>query len=295
MSAISIADRITELSTRSRSDKPLVMLTAYDAVSASIVDSAGVDLILVGDSAATTLLGYATTREVSVGEMLMLTRAARRGVKHALLVGDLPFGSYEGGDDVAVHTAQLFMSAGCDFVKLEGAGERLSRVVAILGAGIPVIGHVGLLPQSATKVSDLRARARQADDAIHIVNDAIALAKAGCSAVVIEAVPAIVASAIAERIDVPVIGIGAGAGVGGQVLVMHDLLGLTDGHLPRFVRTYAQSRESWIEAVQRYAVDVRARTFPSSNEEYSMPTAEQARFIAFLEGSRPLGSPEGAG
>ena len=254
------------------------MLTAYDFVSARLADQAGVDLVLVGDSAATTVLGYAFTHEIQLDELLMLTRAARRGVKSALLVGDLPHGTYESSDEGAVATAREFIAAGCELVKLEGAGPRLSRVRAIIDDGIPVVGHVGLLPQSARTLSDLRARGRTAQDAAAVLHDAQALANAGCSALVIEAVPSVVAKAVADRVRIPVIGIGAGAGVDGQVLVFHDLLGLSDGHVPKFVRQYAEAGEVITDAIRHYATDVRVRAFPSTAEEYGMPDAERAQF-----------------
>ena len=186
--------RVLAIRTRPKSADPIVMLTAYDAVSARIAQQAGVDLILVGDSAATTVLGYRYTREIQREELLMLTRAVRRGAPQSLLVGDLPFGSYEYSDREAVAAASDFMMSGCDFIKLEGAGAMLSRVRAIIGARIPVIGHVGLLPQSAQSPGDLRARGRTAEDAVRVLEDAIALERAGCSAIVIEAVPSIVGS-----------------------------------------------------------------------------------------------------
>ena len=273
-----IQERITALRTRAKSERPLVMLTAYDCVSARLVDQAGVDLILVGDSAATTVLGYDFTHEIQRDELLMLTRAVRRGVKSALLVGDLPFGTYESSDDEAVHTAREFMHAGCDLVKLEGAGLRLSRVKSIIAAGIPVIGHVGLLPQAARTQSDLRARGRTADGAALVLRDAVALQDVGCSALVIEAVPAVVATAIAQRVSIPVIGIGAGSGVDGQVLVLHDMLGLSDGHIPKFVRRYANAGDVILSAVRQYAAEVRHREFPSAAEEYGMSETERKLF-----------------
>lgn len=277
-SGMEIQERIAALQTRSKSAQPLVMLTAYDYVSARLVDQAGVDLVLVGDSAATTVLGYAYTREIQRDELLMLTRAARRGVKNALLVGDLPHGTYESSDDEAVETAREFMRAGCDLVKLEGAGPRLSRVQAIIAAGIPVVGHVGLLPQSARTQSDLRARGRTAADATAVLNDAQALQDAGCTALVIEAVPAVVGTAVAEQLTIPVIGIGAGNGVGGQVLVFHDMLGLSEGHIPKFVRQYANAGEIIMNAVRHYAADVRQRAFPADAEGYGMPETERRQF-----------------
>ncbi len=258
------------------------MVTAYDALSARIADDAGVDLILVGDSAATTILGYQNTRDVSVDEMLMLTRAARRGTRTSLLVGDLPYGTYEASDAQALATARRFVDAGSDLVKLEGAGPMLDRVRAIVGDGIPVVGHVGLLPQSAESPADLKARGRSADDAIRIVQDALDLEAAGASLLVVEAVPASVGGVIAHRVQIPVIGIGAGNAVDGQVLVYTDLLGLGQGHMPRFVRTYADGRSVWAQALIAYARDVRTRAFPAAVESYGMPDSEFARFRAAM-------------
>jgi 3-methyl-2-oxobutanoate hydroxymethyltransferase len=265
---------------RPKHSPPLVMLTAYDYPSALAADAGGVDMVLVGDSAATNVLGYGSTREIRVDELLMLTRAARRGVQAALLVGDLPFGSYEASDDLAVATARRFADAGCDLVKVEGAGEIVARVRAIVAGGIGVVGHVGLLPQGAASADELKVRGRSADEAIAIMRDAVALEAAGASALVIEAVPSAVADAVAHRVRIPVIGIGAGAGVDGQVLVFHDLLGLGTGHVPKFVRPYAALRETTVRAISAYAADVRARRFPGEGEEYAMPEAELALFRA---------------
>lgn len=259
---------------------PLVMVTAYDALSASIADEAGVDHILVGDSAATTVLGYANTRDLPVEELLVLTRAARRGVRRAKLIGDLPFGTYERGDEQALATARAFMAAGCDMLKLEGAGVMCDRVRALVAHGFPVVGHVGLLPQGATSISDLKARGRSAAEAADIVHDALALEAAGATLLVVEAVPEVVGTAIAERLRIPVIGIGAGSGVDGQVLVYTDLLGLGGGHVPRFVRQYDQARARWTGAIAGYARDVRAREFPAAAETYGMPEEERAAFLA---------------
>jgi 3-methyl-2-oxobutanoate hydroxymethyltransferase len=254
------------------------MLTAYDYPSAQAADAGGVDMVLVGDSAATNVLGYGSTREISVDELLMLTRAARRGVRTALLVGDLPFSTYEANDDLAVSTARRFADAGCDLVKVEGAGEIVSRVRAIVSSGMSVVGHVGLLPQGAANAAELKVRGRLADDALAIVNDARELESAGASALVIEAVPSAVADAVAHAVRVPVIGIGAGAGVDGQVLVYHDLLGLGTGHVAKFVRRYAGLQEVAVRAIAAYAADVRARRFPADAETYTMSAAELAAF-----------------
>lgn len=262
---------------------PLVMLTAYDFVSARIADAAGVDMILVGDSAATTVLGYATTRELPVDDLLVLTRAVARGVRRAMVIGDLPFGTYESNDAAAVATARRFMDAGCKAVKLEGAGAMADRARAIIAAGIPVMGHVGLLPQGARSNDDLRARGRSAAEAIRVVEDAVELEAAGCFAIVIEAVPPVVARECARRVKVPTIGIGAGREVGGQVLVFHDLLGLMDGHQPKFVRRYAELGALTKDAIERYAADVRAGRFPSAEQEYGMADEERALFLRAIE------------
>ncbi|HEV7992107.1 MAG TPA: 3-methyl-2-oxobutanoate hydroxymethyltransferase [Gemmatimonadaceae bacterium] len=250
---------------------PIVMLTAYDYPSARVAMAAGVDVVLVGDSAANTLLGYTTTRDITVDELLVLTRAARRGVEGIPFIGDLPFGSYEPSDATAVATARRFVTeGGCDAVKLEGAGEMVSRVRAIIDAGIPVVGHVGLLPQSVVTPDGYRAQGRDAEQALRIIADAQALAEAGCAALIVEAVPADVTALITSRVSIPVIGIGAGAGTNGQVLVYHDLLGLTEGHVARFVQQYAQGRAMLEEGARRWADDVRAGRYPTAAHTYAI-------------------------
>jgi 3-methyl-2-oxobutanoate hydroxymethyltransferase len=255
--------------------RPVVMLTAYDYPSGRVAEDGGVDVVLVGDSAAMTVLGHDSTRAITVDELLMLTRAVRRAVRSIPLVGDLPYGSYEHGDESAVATARRFVDdGGCDAVKLEGAGAMLSRVRAIVAAGIPVVGHVGLLPQSVTSPEGYRARGRDAEQALNIIAGAEDLEAAGCAALVVEAVPSEIGTIITERVQIPVIGIGAGAGTGGQVLVYHDLLGLGEGKLPRFVRSYASARETLVTAVRHWADDVRAGRYPSLEESYGMPEEE---------------------
>jgi 3-methyl-2-oxobutanoate hydroxymethyltransferase len=262
---------------------PIVMLTAYDYPSGRVAEEAGVDVVLVGDSAAMTVLGYDTTRAISVDELLVLTRAVRRAVRTIPLVGDLPFGSYEESDEGAVATARRFVDeAGCDAVKLEGAGTMLSRVRAIVAAGIPVIGHVGLLPQSVLSADGYRARGRDAEQALAIIGGAEELERAGCAALVVEAVPSEIGALIGARVDLPVIGIGAGGATGGQVLVYHDLLGLGEGRVPRFVRRYADARATLVDAVRRWAADVRSGAFPSEDEGYRMPADELAAVRARL-------------
>jgi 3-methyl-2-oxobutanoate hydroxymethyltransferase len=252
--------------------RPIVMVTAYDYPSGRVAEQAGVDVVLVGDSAAMTVLGYPTTREISTDELLVLTRAVRRAVRAVPLVGDLPFGSYEGSDAEAVATARRFVSdGGCDAVKLEGAGAMAARVRAIVAAGIPVIGHVGLLPQSVTTADGYRAKGRDAEQAVAIIEGARALEAAGCAALVVEAVPAEIGALVTQQVAIPVIGIGAGGATSGQVLVYHDLLGYGEGHRARFVRRYASTHDTLVDAVRRWAEDVRAGRFPSEAESYGIP------------------------
>ena len=263
--------------------RPIVMLTAYDYPSGRVAEEAGVDVVLVGDSAAMTVLGYDTTRAIAIDELLVLTRAVRRAVARVPVVGDLPFGSYEESDERAVATARRFVDdAGCDAVKLEGAGAMLSRVRAIVSAGIPVIGHVGLLPQSVTSPEGYRAKGRDAGQALAIIAGAEELEAVGCAALVIEAVPAEIGALVTARVSIPVIGIGAGAATGGQVLVYHDLLGLGEGSVPRFVRRYAETRDTLVSAVRHWADDVRSGRYPSAEEGYGMPAEVMAEVRARL-------------
>jgi 3-methyl-2-oxobutanoate hydroxymethyltransferase len=269
------ASALPTLAALQRAAQPIVMLTAYDFPSGRVAEEAGVDVVLVGDSAAMTVLGYTTTRDISVDELLVLTRAVRRAVTSIPLVGDLPFGSYEHSDASAVATARRFVDeAGCDAVKLEGADGMLSRVTAIISAGIPVIGHVGLLPQSVTSPEGYRAKGRDAEQALEIITGAEQLEAAGCAALVVEAVPSEIGALISQRVHIPVIGIGAGGATSGQVLVYHDLLGLGEGRTARFVRRYADGRDLLVDAVRRWADDVRAHRFPSTEEGYGMPAEE---------------------
>jgi 3-methyl-2-oxobutanoate hydroxymethyltransferase len=270
-----------------RDDTPIVMVTAYDIVSARVAEAAGVDIVLVGDSAANVVLGYESTQQVSTEELLVLARAVRRGVRTPLLVCDLPFGSYEESDALAVATARRFAAdAGCDAVKVEGGGPIADRVRAITAAGIAVMGHVGLLPQNVLAGERFQAQGRHADDALAIVAAAVALEEAGCFAVVVEAVPAPVARAITARLRVPTIGIGAGAATRGQVLVFHDIVGLSGSSHPRFAKQYAALFDPMVESVRAYADDVRTRRFPTDAHEYAMPREQVAAFEAGLRNSR---------
>jgi len=267
---------LTELATQGRR---IAMVTAYDASSARLADAAGLDIVLVGDSAATTILGHESTLPVTMDEMLMLTRAVTRAVRRAFVVADMPFGAYQLGEDEALRNAIRFVKdAGADAVKLEGAGRTLTRISAILDAGIPVMGHVGLTPQSASLAGSYKARGRTAAEARRIFDEARALERVGCFAVVLEAIPAPVAARITEALKIPTIGIGAGPSCGGQVLVWHDLLGLTTGHVPRFVKRYADLSTTILDALKGYVADVKAVTFPESSHTYGMPADELALF-----------------
>jgi 3-methyl-2-oxobutanoate hydroxymethyltransferase len=267
--------------------QPIVMVTAYDAPSGRLADEAGADLILVGDSAAMTVLGHDSTVPATMDEMIVLTRAVTRGARRPLVVADMPFGSFQVSDGDAVTNAIRFVKdAGADAVKLEGAGPTLSRVQAIVGAGIAVMGHIGLTPQSATMLGGFRAQGRTAAKAAQLLSDARALEAAGCFSVVLEAVPAPVAEEITRRLTVPTIGIGAGAATDGQVLVWHDLLGLYEGSSPRFVKRYADLATSIRDAVATYAADVRERRFPEEVHTYAMPEDELAAFRAAVGAER---------
>jgi 3-methyl-2-oxobutanoate hydroxymethyltransferase len=215
--------------------------------------------------------------------MLILAAAVRRGLRTPLLVGDLPFGSYEASDEQAVATAQRFVKeAGCDAVKLERGGTSAQRARAIVQAGIPVMGHVGLTPQTATALGGYRAQGRTSERALAVARDALALEEAGCFAIVFEAVPAAVAADVVRRIHVPVIGIGAGPATDGQVLVFHDLLGIYDGHAPRFAKRYADIKSQMVAGVAEYAAEVRSRSFPGPEHSYSIDDEELASFRAAL-------------
>jgi 3-methyl-2-oxobutanoate hydroxymethyltransferase len=274
---------LTELAELKRRGQKLAMVTAYDFPSARIADDAGVELVLVGDSAAMTVLGHESTVPATMEELLMLARAVTRGAKRPLVIADMPFGSFQVSDDTAVANAVRFVKeAGADAVKLEGAGPTLSRVQAIVGAGVPVMGHVGLTPQSATMLGGFKAQGRTAEKAERLYEDALALEAAGCFAIVLEAVPAPVAAHVTEALQVPTIGIGAGADCDGQVLVWHDLLGLYEGKAPRFVKRYADLAAEAKRALETYVDDVRERRFPEEQHTYAIPDEELEEFEARL-------------
>jgi 3-methyl-2-oxobutanoate hydroxymethyltransferase len=271
--------------------EPIVMVTAYDYPSAEIAEAAGVDLVLVGDTAAMTMLGHSSTTPVSMDEMLVLARAVRRGLKTPLLVGDLPFGSYERSNEQAIESATRYVKeAGCDVVKLERGGVSVERARAIIRAGIPVMGHVGLTPQTATALGGFKAQGKTADQAAQIAEEAFALEAAGCFAIVFEAIPAQISEVLVPKLRVPVIGIGAGVATDGQVLVWHDLLGIYGGHTPKFVKRYAELREEMVRAVGDYAGEVRSRAFPGPEHTYSIDAEELHAFRRYLDQESLAGS-----
>jgi 3-methyl-2-oxobutanoate hydroxymethyltransferase len=277
---------LSRLAEKKALGEPIAMVTAYDYPSASVAEAAGVDIALVGDSAAMTVLGYPSTVPISVDEMLMLCAAARRGLTTPLLVGDLPFGSYEGSNEQAIATAQRFVKeTGCDAIKLERGGTSVERAAAIVGAGIPVMGHVGLTPQTATALGGYRSQGRTAERALDVVHDAVALQEAGCFAIVFEAVPSPLTEMAMPLLEIPVIGIGAGPSTDGQVLVFHDLLGIYDGHAARFVKRYGNVRQAMIDGLSAYAEDVRERRYPEPEHGYTMAPDEVARLRELLAGS----------
>jgi len=272
------------LAEKKRVGVPIVMVTAYDFPSAQMIEESGaIDLVLAGDTGAEMVLGYRGTTPVSLDEMLVMTAAVRRGLRTPLLVGDLPFGSYEESDEQAVRTAQqLVKDGGADVVKLERAGGSLARVRAIVQSGVPVMGHLGLTPQTEAALGGRRVQGRGAGKAAELLADARALVQAGCFAIVLEAVPEPVATAVSARIPVPTIGIGAGAGTDGQVLVWHDLLGLYEWR-PRFAKAYANLRPDIHQALSSYADDVRSRCFPASEHFYTIDDEELQGFLAEIE------------
>jgi 3-methyl-2-oxobutanoate hydroxymethyltransferase len=264
----------------------IVMVTAYDAPGARFAEDAGIDVVLVGDTAAMVMLGHeGTTVPVTVDEMLFLTRTVSRQSRRPIVVGDMPFGSYQVSDEDAVRNAIRFLKeGGADVVKLEGA---VSRVRAIVQAGIPVMAHIGLTPQSATMLGGFKTQGKTADAALRLVEDAHEMEDAGAMSIVLEAIPAPVAARITAELSIPTIGIGAGPDCDGQVLVYHDLLGLTEGHLPRFVKRYANLSREIRDALEAYASEVRSGAFPGEEHTYEMPAEELAEFEGLDRAVRP--------
>jgi 3-methyl-2-oxobutanoate hydroxymethyltransferase len=270
---------LPELAEMKRRGDKIVMVTAYDAPSGRLADAAGIDLILVGDSSGMVVHGRESTVPVSLDEILFMTQWVTRGAKRPLVIADMPFGSYEESDEQAISNAvRLVKEGGADAVKLERGGTSVARARAIVGAGIPVMGHVGLTPQTATVLGGFKAQGRTAERAQRLIEDALELEAAGCFAIVLEAVPPTVGRAATRALTVPTIGIGAGAETDGQVLVWHDMLGFYEGRAPRFVKRYAELGEAIVEALEHYAEEVRNGSFPEERHTYGMPEEEQAAF-----------------
>ncbi len=287
MMKLSLAD----LTALKQQHQRITMVTAYDAPSARFADAAGIDAILVGDSAAMTVFGYDQTKAITLEDMLLLARAVRRGASRALLIADMPFGSVQVSDEVTVANAVRFVKeAAVDAVKVEGAGPMLRRIGAVIDAGIPVVGHIGLTPQSADQLGGYKPQGRTAAKAHRLLDDARALERVGCVALVLEAMPEPVAAQITGALHIPTIGIGAGSKCDGQVLVWHDLLGLgglpdsSSGRVrvPKFVKQYANLGADIVKALQAYVADVQAGRFPATEHTYSMPDEERERFEAEL-------------
>jgi 3-methyl-2-oxobutanoate hydroxymethyltransferase len=275
---------LSKLAEKKALGEPIVMVTAYDYPSGQVAEEAGVDVVLVGDSGAMTVLGYPSTVPVTIDELLVLAAAVRRGLCTPLLVGDMPFGSYEISNEQAIANAQRFVKeAGCDAVKLERGGTSVERAKAIIAAGIPVMGHVGLTPQTATALGGYRSQGRTAERALGVMHDAVALQEAGCFSIVFEAIPSALTETIMPSMRIPVIGIGAGPAADGQVLVLHDLLGIYDGHAARFVKRYASVREEMIKGVAAFAEDVRRRRYPEPEHGYTMAPDEIQRLHELVD------------
>jgi 3-methyl-2-oxobutanoate hydroxymethyltransferase len=264
-----------DLQQKKEAGQPITMLTAYDYPGAMLVDEAGIDIILVGDSLAMTVLGYPDTVSVTVDEMLHHCKAVARGATRAFLIGDMPFMSYQIEQTEAIRNAGRFMKEGrMDAVKLEGGREIGETVWAVVQAGIPVMGHIGLTPQTISKLGGYKVQGKTAAAARRLLEDALALEEAGCFSIVLEAIPAPVAEAVSQKLTIPAIGIGAGAGCDGQVLVFHDLLGLFDRFTPKFVKRYADLRQPVLAALRTYREEVEMRVFPDASRIYDIDQTE---------------------
>jgi 3-methyl-2-oxobutanoate hydroxymethyltransferase len=275
---------VPRLAEMKRDGEPIVMVTAYDYPSAQAVEEAGVDVVLVGDTAAMVVLGYDATTPIRMDEMVTMASAVRRGLKTPLLIGDLPFGSYEASNELAVASAQRYIKeAGCDAVKLERGGASVDRARAIIRSGIAVMGHVGLTPQSASALGGFKTQGKTAAAAAKLAEDALALQSVGCFAIVFESVPSAVTELVMEKLEVPVIGIGAGGATDGQVLVFHDLLGVYEDFTPKFVKRYAEIRRAMVDGLRSYAAEVRAGDFPAAEHIYSVEPAELAELRRYLD------------
>lgn len=283
---ISARKKVTTLTFRQKKERgePITMLTAYDYPTALAIDQAGVDSILVGDSLGMVVLGYENTLPVTMEEMLHHSRAVARGANGALLIGDMPFMSYQVSAEEALRNAGRFLQqGGMDAVKLEGGRERVEAIRAIVGAGIPVMGHLGLTPQSIHQLGGFRAQGKTASAARRLLDDALLLEEAGCFSIVLESVPARLAEFISKQVSIPTIGIGAGAGTDGQVLVTHDLLGLFDRFTPKFVKKYASLRAEMQKAFTAYIADVQEKQFPAEMHAVDMADEEWQAFLNEVE------------
>jgi 3-methyl-2-oxobutanoate hydroxymethyltransferase len=250
------------------------VLTAYEYSTARICDSAGIDILLVGDSAGMVVLGYTSTMPVSMQEMMIFCSAVARGTKRAMIVGDMPFGSYQVDPSAAVENAIQLIKAGCDAVKLEGSSEILDAIKAIVDAGIPVMGHIGLRPQTSSLWEGYKLQGRTREGAIKMIEDAIVLEKAGVFSIVLEMVASEVVDAVTKSVSIPTIGIGSGPSCDGQVLVLHDMLGIYQDIQPRFVKRYAELNKAIFEAVSNYNRDIKAGTFPEESNTFHMDAKE---------------------
>ncbi|MEO6295213.1 MAG: 3-methyl-2-oxobutanoate hydroxymethyltransferase [Candidatus Limnocylindria bacterium] len=278
---------LPDIAALKRAGTKIVMVTAYDQPSARLASEAGIDLILVGDSAGNNVLGYESTVPVTMDEAVMLTAAVARAKPSALVIGDMPFGSFQASDADAVANAVRLVKAGADAVKLEGAGPMIPRVRAIVGAGIPVMGHLGLTPQSATLLGGMKAQGRTASTAGRLLTDARELEAAGCFSLVLESVPARVGAHVTDALSIPTIGIGAGGGCDGQVLVWHDLLGINEGVAPRFVKRYANVAGAIRRGLEAFAAEVRSGAYPADEHVYKIAGEELRAFEAKLRDGEP--------
>jgi 3-methyl-2-oxobutanoate hydroxymethyltransferase len=270
----------------SKGKDKIAVLTAYDYSTALICDRAGVDMLLVGDSAGMVVLGYPSTVPVNVPEMLVFCGAVSRGAKQAMIVGDMPFGSYQPNPSMAVENAVQFIKAGCDAVKLEGGSEIIGTIKAIVDSGIPVMGHIGLKPQTSSLWEGYRLQGKTKDSAIKLIDDAKALEKAGVFSIVLEMVASEVADAITQSVSVPTIGIGSGPGCDGQVLVLHDMLGIYEDIRPKFVKRYAELAKQISDAVSSYARDVKSGKFPEESNTFHMSPEELTKTKDALKKAR---------
>ena len=269
---------IPDINKKKHDGKKITMLTAYDYPMARLVDEAGIDMVLVGDSLGMVVLGYDSTLPVTMEDMIHHSKAVRRGLKYAFLVGDMPFMSYQASVEEAIKNAGRFMKeAGCDAVKLEGGTEVIKQAKAIIDAGIPVQGHLGLTPQSASKLGGMRVQGKDAATANKIIDDAMRLEDAGCFSIILECVPDKIAKKITHKARVPIIGIGAGPDCDGQVLVTHDLLGLFDRFVPKFVKQYTKLWDNILDALRDYREEVEAGKFPTAGHSFTIKEEELAK------------------